>query len=169
MLLQNVYAGKTVWVSGHTGFKGPWLASWLLELGAKVHGFALEPPTTPSLFNQIELGNRVQNEIADLRDPAAVKRSIQAAQPDFVFHLGAQAIVRLSYHHPVETYMTNVIGTINVMEALRTLERPCAAVLITTDKCYENREWLHGYREQDPLGGGDPYSSRSEEHTAELQ
>ncbi|MCX6872671.1 MAG: CDP-glucose 4,6-dehydratase [Verrucomicrobia bacterium] len=159
MLLHDIYAGKTVWVSGHTGFKGAWLATWLLELGAKVHGFALEPPTAPSLFDQIELGERIQHEIADLRDAAAVKRSIQAAQPDFVFHLGAQAIVRLSYDQPVATYMTNVIGTINVMEALRTLEKPCAAVLITTDKCYENREWLHGYREEDPLGGFDPYSS----------
>jgi CDP-glucose 4,6-dehydratase len=159
MLLNDIYAGKTVWVSGHTGFKGAWLASWLLELGAKVHGFALPPPTAPSLFDQIDLGKRLQHEVADLRDPVAVKRSIQAAQPDFVFHLGAQAIVRVSYDQPLETYMTNVLGTIHVMEALRTLEKPCAAVLITTDKCYENREWLHGYREEDPLGGFDPYSS----------
>jgi len=158
-LLKSIYSGRTVWLSGHTGFKGGWMASWLLALGAKVHGFALEPPTSPALFDQLGLGNRLLHELADLRDGSAVKRSIQAAQPDFVFHLGAQAIVRTSYEQPTETYMTNVIGTIHVLEALRTLEKPCSAVLITTDKCYENREWVLSYREEDPLGGYDPYSS----------
>ena len=157
--LNTLYHGKTVWLSGHTGFKGAWLAHWLVELGANVHGFALEPPTSPALFDQSGLAGRLHHQIGDLRDLKAVKDSILAAQPDFVFHLGAQAIVRYSFDEPVETYATNVMGTIHVMEALRLLTKPCAAVLITTDKCYENREWVHGYREEDPLGGYDPYSS----------
>jgi CDP-glucose 4,6-dehydratase len=157
--LATSYAGKTVWLSGHTGFKGGWLAAWLIEMGARVHGFALDPPTTPSLFHQIGLTARLHHEHGDIRDAAAVRRSVARAQPDFVFHLAAQAIVRTSFEEPAETYATNVMGTIHVMEALRTLDKPCAAVLVTTDKCYENREWLHGYREEDPLGGFDPYSS----------
>ena len=157
--LNTLYHGKTVWLSGHTGFKGAWLAHWLVELGANVHGFALEPPTSPALFDQSGLAGRLHHQIGDLRDLKAVKDSLLAAQPDFVFHLGAQAIVRYSFDEPVETYATNVMGTIHVMEALRLLTKPCAAVLITTDKCYENREWVHGYREEDPLGGYDPYSS----------
>ena len=157
--LTQSYAGKSVWISGHTGFKGAWLASWLLHLGAEVHGFALEPPDGQCLFQELRLDAQLRHEIGDIRDLAAVKRSIHRAQPDFVFHLAAQAIVRTSFCEPVETYAANVLGTIHVMEALRSLDRPCAAVLITTDKCYENREWLHGYREEDPLGGFDPYSS----------
>lgn len=158
-LLESIYEGKRVWLSGDTGFKGAWLASWLLKLGADVRGFALESPTTPSLYDQLGLAERLHHEHGDLRDGAAVRRSVQAARPDFVFHLAAQAIVRTSFEQPVDTYMTNVMGTIHVLEALRTLEHSCAAVLITTDKCYENREWVHGYREEDPMGGFDPYSS----------
>jgi len=158
-MFAEAFRKKTVWLSGHTGFKGAWLAQWLLELGAEVHGFALEPPTEPALFNQLGLAKHLRHQIADLRDASAVKQSIRAAQPDFVFHLAAQSLVRLSYEQPVETYQTNVMGTIHVLEALRDLKKPCAAVLITTDKCYENREWLYGYREEDPLGGYDPYSS----------
>lgn len=157
--IQNAYSGKRVWLSGDTGFKGSWLAAWLFDLGAAVRGFALEPPTTPSLFEQLGLRNRVTHEHGDLRDVAAVRRSIHDAQPDFVFHLGAQAIVRTSFEQPVDTYMTNVMGTIHVLEALRLLQKPCQAVVITSDKCFENREWLYGYREEDPLGGFDPYSS----------
>lgn len=159
MTLNSIYQGKTVWLSGHTGFKGAWLANWLLDWGAEVHGFALEPPTQPSLFGQTGLAGRLRHQIGDLRDPKAVQDAIHAAQPDFVFHLAAQALVRQSFVEPVETYATNVLGTIHVMEALRTLTKPCAAVLVTTDKCYENKEWVHGYREEDPLGGYDPYSS----------
>jgi CDP-glucose 4,6-dehydratase len=158
-MFAEVFHKKTVWLSGHTGFKGAWLAQWLLELGADVCGFALEPDTEPALFDQLELGKRLHHQIADVRDAGAVKKSIRTAQPDFIFHLAAQPLVRLSYEQPVETYATNVMGTIHVMEALRDLKKPCAAVLVTTDKCYENREWLHGYREDDPLGGSDPYSS----------
>ena len=155
----GAFSGKSIWLSGHTGFKGSWLATWLLRLGARVHGFSLEPPTDPSLFEQLGLASQLHHEIGDIRDAAAVERSIQSAAPDFVFHLAAQPLVRLSYEQPVETYATNVMGTVHVLDSLRRLERPCAAVFATTDKCYENREWLHAYREEDPLGGHDPYSS----------
>ena len=155
----DLYRGKSVFLTGHTGFKGSWMAHWLLELGAEVHGFALAPGTTPALFDQLGLTARLHHETGDLRDAGAVRRALLAAQPDFVFHLGAQAILRASYEEPVETYQVNVLGTIHVMEALRELKKPCTAVFVTTDKCYENREWFHGYREEDPLGGHDPYSS----------
>jgi CDP-glucose 4,6-dehydratase len=156
---RGLYRGRSVFVTGHTGFKGSWLTAWLLELGAHVHGFAQPPPTTPALFDQLGLAARIQHELGDVRDFMAVQRSIAKAQPDFVFHLAAQPLVRHSYEEPLETYATNVLGTAHVLEALRGLQKPCAAVLITTNKCYENREWVHGYREDDPLGGHDPYSS----------
>jgi CDP-glucose 4,6-dehydratase len=158
-MFNGIYNGKSVWLSGHTGFKGAWLAEWLLCLGARVHGFALPPSTQPSLFEQLGLASRLYHEIGDIRDAAGVRQTILAAKPDFVFHLAAQSLVRLSYEQPVETYTTNVVGTINVLQALRELRKPCPAVMVTTDKCYENREWVHGYREEDPLGGHDPYSS----------
>jgi CDP-glucose 4,6-dehydratase len=156
---RGLYRGKSVFVTGHTGFKGSWLTAWLLELGAHVHGFAQPPPTTPALFDQLGLAARIQHELGDVRHFMAVQRSIAKAQPDFVFHLAAQPLVRRSYEEPLETYATNVLGTAHVLEALRGLQKPCAAVFITTGKCYENREWVHGYREEDPLGGHDPYSS----------
>jgi CDP-glucose 4,6-dehydratase len=159
VMFANAFRNKTVWLSGHTGFKGSWLCEWLLQLGANVHGLALEPATEPALFNQLELAGRLHHQIADVRDAQAVAKSIQDAQPDFVFHLAAQPLVRLSFEQPVETFATNVMGTVHVLEALRELKKPCVAVMVTTDKCYENREWLYGYREEDPLGGHDPYSS----------
>ncbi len=159
VMFGQAYQNRTVWLSGHTGFKGSWLAEWLLALGARVHGFALAPITEPALFEQLGLASRMRHEIGDVRDVAAVRRSLHAARPDFVFHLAAQPLVRLSYEQPLETYATNVIGTANVLDALRGLQNPCAAVFVTTDKCYENREWMHGYREGDRLGGHDPYSS----------
>lgn len=158
-LLHKIYRDKRVWISGHTGFKGSWLVQWLLELGATVHGYSLPPPTQPALFDQLNLRARISHEIGDINDRAAVLRSLGAARPDFVFHLAAQPLVRTSYDEPVQTYLTNVIGTLHVLEALRSFKNPCAAVMVTTDKCYENREWLHAYREEDPLGGYDPYSS----------
>ena len=158
-MFENVFEGKKVWLSGHTGFKGSWLATWLLELGARVHGYALAPLTKPSLFDQLELAARLEHELSDIRDARAVERSIRAAKPDFIFHLAAQPLVRLSYEQPLETYETNVMGTVNVLEALRRAKSSCVAVMITTDKCYENREWLSAYREEDKLGGHDPYSS----------
>ncbi len=158
-MFANAFQDKTVWVSGHTGFKGSWLCEWLLRLGARVHGFSLPPPTTPAMFDQLKLGTRLAHETGDIRDAGAVRESLTAAQPDFVFHLAAQSLVRRSYADPVDTYASNVMGTIHVLDALRLLGKPCAAVFVTTDKCYENRDWLHGYRENDPLGGYDPYSS----------
>jgi CDP-glucose 4,6-dehydratase len=159
VMFGGAFQKKTVWLSGHTGFKGAWLAHWLLELGAEVRGFSLPPPTKPALFEQIDLAHRLHHEIGDLRDSQIVGKSISAAQPDFVLHLAAQPIVRLAYAQPAETYATNVMGTVHVLEALRNLDKPCAAVFVTTDKCYENREWVNGYREEDTLGGHDPYSS----------
>jgi CDP-glucose 4,6-dehydratase len=159
MAFANIYRGKQVFLTGHTGFKGAWLAHWLLELGADVCGFSLAPPTQPALFDQLGLAKRLKDERNDLRDPAGVARAIADAKPDFVFHLAAQSLVRRAYAEPVETYGVNVLGTVHVLQALRSLAKPCAAVFVTTDKCYENREWLHGYREEDPLGGHDPYSS----------
>jgi CDP-glucose 4,6-dehydratase len=155
----GVFENKKVWLSGHTGFKGSWLATWLLQLGARVHGFALEPSTTPSLFEQLGLSSQLEHEIADIRDAPAVERSIRAAEPDFVFHLAAQPLVRLSYQEPVETYRTNVMGTVHVLEVLRSWHRPCAVVFVTSDKCYLNQERHYAYREDDALGGHDPYSS----------
>ena len=158
-MFEKNFAGKTVWLTGGTGFKGSWLAEWLCLMGANVRIFSLPPPTEPALFDQLSLASCVDWQEGDIRDAAAVGKSLLDCQPDFVFHLAAQPLVRLSYTEPVATYQTNVLGTIHVLEALRQLQKPCAAVMVTTDKCYENREWLHGYREEDPLGGHDPYSS----------
>lgn len=159
MAYADTYHGKRVLVTGHTGFKGSWLTEWLLALGAKVTGFALAPDTQPSLFEQLQLSSRMDHRLGDVRDLAAVRAVVEAAQPDFIFHLAAQPLVRRSYVDPVETYATNVMGTVNVLEAVRLANRPCTLVAITTDKCYENKEWLHAYREEDPMGGYDPYSS----------
>jgi len=159
IMFGDIYRGRKVWLSGVTGFKGSWLAEWLLSLGAEVHGFALVPSEGSSLFEQCGLADRITWDPGDLRDAEAVRRSMLNFAPDFVLHLAAQPLVRLSYQSPVETYATNVMGTIHVLEALRSLAEPCAAVLVTTDKCYENRELLHNYSEEDPLGGFDPYSS----------
>ena len=158
-MFADTFHGKTVWLSGHTGFKGAWLAQWLVQMGARVHGFALPPATEPSVFEQLGLAKKVGHEIADIRDAGAVRKSILRVQPDFVFHLAAQALVRYSYEHPLETYATNVMGTAHVLEALRPLEKKCAVVIVTTDKCYENREQDYAYAEEDHLGGHDPYSS----------
>lgn len=164
--LKNTFFNKKVVLTGHTGFKGSWLSEWLLMLGAEVTGISLEPATDPSLFSQLDLTKRLNHNIIDIRNRQALVNKITEVEPDFVFHLAAQPLVRLSYFEPVETYQTNVMGTIHVLEALRELQdtyrslgRHCTAVFVTTDKCYENREWVHGYRENDPMGGYDPYSS----------
>lgn len=151
--------GKRVLLTGHTGFKGSWLALWLLELGAKVCGVALEPEQRPNLFEQLRLAARLDHRLGDIRDPAVLSQVTADVQPEVVLHLAAQPLVRRSYSEPLATWDTNVMGTIHLLEALRTLEQPCTAVLITTDKVYRNNEWLYGYRENDPLGGHDPYSS----------
>lgn len=156
----EIFRGKRVFVTGHTGFKGSWLCEWLLLLGAEVWGYSLPPPTTPALFQQLQLGKRIhRHETGDIRDEQELARAVRESRPDFVFHLAAQPLVRASYEQPVETYATNVMGTVHLLEALRHLPEPCVAVIVTTDKCYENRERFHSYVEDDPLGGHDPYSS----------
>ena len=155
----DAYRGKQVFVTGHTGFKGSWLCEWLLSLGANVTGYSLPPETRPALFEQLGLARRLAHHEADVRDAAALAACLRESAPDFVFHLAAQPLVRESYVKPRETFDVNGMGTLYVLEALRELAKPCAAVFVTTDKCYENREWVHGYREEDPLGGRDPYSA----------
>lgn len=155
----GAFAGKRVLVTGHTGFKGSWLCEWLLALGAEVTGLALPPPTTPALFDQLGLAARMKDRRGDVRDLATVRAAVDAARPDFVFHLAAQSLVRLSYAQPVETYATNVMGTVHLLEAVRLAGRACAVVVVTTDKCYENHERAHAYHEDEPMGGHDPYSS----------
>lgn len=160
MAFKNVYKGARVFVTGHTGFKGSWLCEWLLELGAEVFGYSLQPPSNPSLFHESGLGRRLAAHVtADVRDQAALAAEVTAAKPDFIFHFAAQPLVRLSYDLPVETYAVNVMGTAHLLETVRKAGRPCVVVVATTDKCYENREWVHAYREEDKLGGFDPYSS----------
>ena len=161
--LQETYGGRRVLVTGHTGFKGAWLSEWLLTLGAEVAGFSLEPPTTPSLFDQLGLGRRMRHQIGDVRDGAALQQAVAAFAPDFIFHMAAQPLVRASYSIPVETWATNVVGTAHLLEAVRIQAaasgKPCAVVVITTDKCYENLEEGRAFRETDRLGGHDPYSA----------
>ena len=161
----EVYKGKKVLVTGHTGFKGSWLCEWLLALGAEVHGYSLPPPTEPSLFDQLKLAKRIKtHRDADVRDLDSLERTMRRVKPDFVFHLAAQPLVRLSYLLPVETFDINVMGTVHVLEAARQVffsdkaKKPCSIVCITTDKCYENKETKRPYREDDPMGGFDPYS-----------
>jgi len=157
--LVNTFSGCKVLVTGHTGFKGSWLCEWLTLLGADVTGFSSGVPTNPSAFEQLCLANRVTNLRGDLRDSAAVERAVNSASPDFVFHLAAQAVVRSGYKRPMETLETNILGTVHLLQALRALEKPCAVIVVTSDKCYENMERDIGYREGDPLGGRDPYSA----------
>ncbi|MFN9547790.1 MAG: CDP-glucose 4,6-dehydratase, partial [Cyanobacteriota bacterium] len=153
------WKGKRVLLTGHTGFKGSWLALWLLELGVDLTGLALAPEPGPNLFDQLELQDRMDHRLGDIRDQDVVKQLVAERQPEVVLHLAAQPLVRRSYNEPLATWETNVNGTLHVLEAVRTLDQPCTAVLITTDKVYRNNEWLFGYREIDPLGGHDPYSS----------
>jgi CDP-glucose 4,6-dehydratase len=154
----NIYRGRRVLVTGHTGFKGSWLATWLLRLGAQVIGISKDVPTQPAMFEELALGGRLQHLPGDIRDLAALRGMVEAARPDFVFHLAAQAIVSTAYREPVETMTTNVVGTLNLLEVLRGWDRPCTVVLVTSDKCYDNVEWVWGYREIDALGGKDIYS-----------
>lgn len=158
-LVNATWSGRRVLVTGHTGFKGSWLSLWLQAMGAKVTGFALPPPTEPSLFDAARIGELVHHIEGDIRDPEALRSAVDATRPEAIFHLAAQPLVRLSYEQPVETYATNVMGTVHLLEAARHVPGIKAIVCVTSDKCYENREWVWPYRETDPMGGHDPYSS----------
>ena len=155
----SFWRGKRVFLTGHTGFKGSWLSLWLQHLGAEVTGYALAPPTTPNLFGVAGVTTGMISIIADVRDLPTLQRAMQIAQPDIVIHMAAQPLVRLSYAEPVETYATNVMGTVNLLESVRQTPNVKGVVVVTTDKCYENKEWPWGYRENEPMGGHDPYSS----------
>lgn len=157
--IDDVYKGKKILVTGNTGFKGSWLTLWLNELGAEVFGYALAPPTDPSLFKILDLEKEIDHETGDVRDLERLKKCILRIKPDIIFHLAAQSLVGQSYEEPLETVQTNSLGTINLLEAVRQTRLPISIVLITSDKCYENKEWLFGYRETDTLGGHDPYSA----------
>ncbi len=153
------WKGRRVFLTGHTGFKGGWLALWLSQLGAQVRGFALDPYTSPNLFDTACLRSKVDDVRGDIRDAAALESAMREFAPDVVFHLAAQPLVRLSYADPMTTFETNVMGTARILDAVRRTPSVRAVVVVTTDKCYENKEWVWGYRETDPLGGYDPYSS----------
>jgi CDP-glucose 4,6-dehydratase len=153
------WRGRRVFVTGHTGFKGAWLCLWLDMLGAEVTGFALAPPTDPSLFEQAAVAGGVRSLLGDVRDFGVLKHALSDARPEVVIHMAAQSVVRRGYDDPIETYSSNVMGTVHVLEALRQLQRACVVVNVTSDKCYENREWVWGYRENEPMGGHDPYSN----------
>lgn len=155
----SFWRNKRVFLTGHTGFKGSWLSLWLAHMGAIVKGYALNPPTNPSLFEQANVAETIESQIGDIRDFETLKASMFDFNPDILIHMAAQPLVRLSYKEPLETYDTNVMGTAKVLEAARSCSNLKAIVNVTTDKCYENKEWIWGYREDEPMGGYDPYSS----------
>lgn len=157
-LFGGIYANKKVLITGNTGFKGSWLTIWLLELGAEVYGLSKDIPTNPSMFEELKLKDKIKHFEADVRDYKRVYEILDEVRPNFIFHLAAQPIVSLSYSNPLETITTNIIGTSHVLEALRVLNFNCTAVIITSDKCYDNVEWVWGYKETDALGGKDIYS-----------
>jgi len=155
----SFWNSRKVFLTGHTGFKGSWLALWLLSMGAEVCGYALDPPTDPSLYRLLGLDGRLRSVHGDLRDLAALESAMRDFAPEVVIHMAAQSLVRLSYQNPVETYAVNVLGTVHLLDAIRRTPSVGAAVVVTSDKCYENQEWHWPYREQEPMGGHDPYSS----------
>jgi CDP-glucose 4,6-dehydratase len=160
MIDSEFWRGRRIFITGHTGFKGGWLATWLTQMGAEVFGFSLQPNTEPSLFKVCELEKHLAGHtIGDIRNGVEFSQALVNSAAEIVFHFAAQPLVRYSYNHPVETYSTNVIGTVNLLEAVRQSATVQAVVNVTTDKCYENQEWVWGYRESEPLGGMDPYSS----------
>lgn len=155
----SFWQGRRVFLTGHTGFKGAWLSLWLSRLGAEVTGYALSPPTSPNLFEQARVSGALRSIQADIRDLPQLSAAIAACAPDVVIHMAAQSVVSRGYQDPVDNYSSNVMGTVHLLEAVRRLQRPCVVVNVTSDKCYENREWAWGYRESDRLGGRDPYSN----------
>jgi CDP-glucose 4,6-dehydratase len=158
MINQEFWKGKKVFLTGHTGFKGSWLSLWLVSMGVKMTGYGHEPPTTPSLFKLTKIERNINSVINDVRNKEQLQRAMKQADPDIVIHMAAQPLVRDSYTFPVETYETNVMGTVYLLEAIRQCSNVRAVINVTTDKCYENKEWVWGYRENEPLGGYDPYS-----------
>jgi CDP-glucose 4,6-dehydratase len=158
-LFGNFYKDKRILITGHTGFKGSWLCLLLHQLGAKVYGYALHPPTHPSLYEVTKIDELVTSQIADIRDYPMLLKTLSEVQPDMVIHMAAQPLVRDSYKNPIDTYSINVMGTVNLLEAIRHTKSVRAVINVTTDKCYENKEWLWGYRENEPMGGYDPYSN----------
>lgn len=158
-MFNNIYNNKKVLITGNTGFKGSWLTVWLLQLGAKVYGISKDIPTKPSMFEALELKDKIEHHEADINNLQLMIDLVKNIRPDFVFHLAAQPIVSRSYAHPIESLQTNIMGTANVLEALRLSNHKCTVVMISSDKCYENVEWAYGYRETDHLGGKDPYSA----------
>jgi CDP-glucose 4,6-dehydratase len=156
---ETFWINKKVFITGHTGFKGTWLSIWLHSLGAIVTGYSLSPPTKPNMFEITSVVDDIQSIIGDIRDLNFLKKTIEDFQPEIIFHLAAQPLVRDSYNDPIETYSTNVMGTVNLLNILREIKSVRSIVVITTDKCYENRESIWGYRETDPMGGYDPYSN----------
>lgn len=159
MINRNFWEERRVFITGHTGFKGSWLCLWLHKLGAKITGYALDPPTEPSLFELCNVSELITSIIADIRKRDELREAMLEASPEIVIHMAAQPLVRDSYKIPVETYSTNVMGTVNLFEAVRQCQAVKAVINVTTDKCYENKEWIWGYRETEPLGGHDPYSN----------
>jgi|SRR5215813_1609685 len=159
MLNRSYWKGCNVFLTGHTGFKGSWLSLWLNSLGAKVTGYALKPPTQPNLFEQARVESVVRSIYGDIRDFQKLRGSLVECRPEVVIHMAAQSVVRRGYEDPIETYSSNVMGTAHLLEAIRQLKRPCVVINVTSDKCYANREWVWGYRENEPMGGRDPYSS----------
>jgi CDP-glucose 4,6-dehydratase len=158
-LNHRFWRGRRVFLTGHTGFKGSWLSLWLQMLGAETTGYALAPPTKPSLFEQAQVGETIRSIQGDIRDYDRLKSAIEESRPEVILHLAAQSVVRAGYDDPVGTYASNVMGTVHLLEAVRRLNHPCAIVNVTSDKCYENREWIWGYRENEAMGGHDPYSN----------
>ena len=159
MLNRPFWKNRAVFLTGHTGFKGSWLSLWLHALGARVTGYALDPPTQPNLFEQADIMRVARSIHGDVRDFRRLKAALAECRPEVVIHMAAQSVVGRGYKDPIETYSSNVMGTVHLFEALRQMRRPCVVVNVTSDKCYENREWAWGYRENEPMGGRDPYSS----------
>ncbi|SMC30066.1 CDP-glucose 4,6-dehydratase [Polynucleobacter kasalickyi] len=160
IIQSSFWKGKKIFLTGHTGFKGGWLSLWLSSMGARVTGYALAPNTNPSFFKVCSIEEMLEkSHLADIRDLQQLQAAMQEAQPEIVIHMAAQPLVRYSYNHPVETYATNVMGTVHVLECIRLLNTVKSAVMVTSDKCYENKEWVWGYRENEPMGGHDPYSN----------
>lgn len=158
MIFNDAFKNKKVIITGNTGFKGSWLSQWLVQLGAKVHGISKDTPTSPSLFESLNLKEKISHNTIDIRNFTVLNDKIKEIAPDYVFHLAAQAIVSESYSNPLETYSSNVMGTANVLEALKNIDNECVTIVVTSDKCYDNVEWQWGYRETDVIGGKDIYS-----------